>query len=430
MSKDPFVMVPRDAADRMLAAESNSGELTMTHLPSEELYVVTRLALGSGARIQVDIPTEYDTLRWTGTDYAGQWFKQPSEQVNLAHLELIRRPGSAVAFETFKTWVPGVHDPGNRIGLAITIDPEPTEEQRRARVREYAGWIVTRESVHAIDVAVEPTQLGLPQLAAQWPIDKLAEDTVMVVGLGSIGGAAADHLAAMGIGQTILVDPDRFLWHNEVRHVLDQRHVGRLKVDAMKSHLCDRWPEHRVLPVAADVVEAADLIRPLVPSVDLILCAADGIAPRRVVSHLAKRATLPSVQACVLNDGGIGEVLRLRPGPRFGCLLCQRANLAAGGGIDPEADQELAYGTGLVHKPMTAIPTDLHLVGNLAAKVAAATLLEGKHGQLFSLPGEHAVIGLRAAQSLAAPFDVAAVGEVTWHGVAPPRRDCVTCNPA
>ena len=79
---------------------------------------------------------------------------------------------------------------------------------------------------------------------------------------------------------------------------------------------------------------------------------------------------------------------------------------------------------------MHSIPTDLHLVGNLAAKVAAATLLEGKHGQLFSLPGEHAVIGLRAAQGLAAPFDVAAVGEVTWHGVAPPRPDCVTCNPA
>lgn len=104
--------------------------------------------------------------------------------------------------------------------------------------------------------------------------------------------------------------------------------------------------------------------------------------------------------------------------------------MAGAGSIDPEADQELPYGTGLAHKPMTAIPTDLHLVGNLAAKVAAATLLEGKHGKPFGLPGEHAVIGLRAGQGLASPFDVAAVGEVTWHPVAAPRPNCVTCTPA
>ena len=145
MSKDPFVMVPRDAADRMLTAGSNSGRLTMTHLPSEELYVVTRLdSIPAPASRSTSRPST-STCAGPATDYAGQWFRQPREHINLAHLELIRRPGSAVTFETFKTWVPGVHDPGNRIGLAITIDPELTEEQRRARVREYAGWIVTRD---------------------------------------------------------------------------------------------------------------------------------------------------------------------------------------------------------------------------------------------------------------------------------------------
>lgn len=426
MAGDPFIMVPRDAADRMLQAEDNSGDLAITHLPSEELYVVTRIELRSGARIPVNIATRYQTLKWTGTEYAGQWFRRPMEHINLAHLDILRRPGAAIPLETFRSWVPGVDDPGNAMGLVITIDPDLTEEQRRARAREFAGWIVTRDGVHPIDVAVEPEQIGLQQLADKWPLDSLSHDTVMVVGLGSIGGSAAEQLAAMGVGQTLLVDPDRFLWHNEVRHVLDSRHVGRLKVDAMKTYLCDHWPQVvQALPV--DVVNAADLIRPLMEQVDLVLCAADGIAPRRIISHLAKRAGRPSIHACVLNDGGIGEILRLRPGPRFGCLLCHRAHLAATGGIDPEADQELEYGTGLTHKPMTATPTDLHLVGTLAAKVAVATLLEGKHGHPFSLPGEHAVLGLRSGQELAAPFDAAAVGAVTWHDIPGPRPDCATC---
>lgn len=179
MSKDPFVMLPRDAADRMLAVEDSSGRLAMTHLPSEELYVVTRLELRSGVRLPVDIPASYQTLRWTGTEYAGRWFKRPWEHINLAHLDLVRRPGSAVSFDTFKTWVPGVEDAGNGIGLVITIDSELTEEQRHARAREYAGWVVARDAVHAVDVAVEPEHVGLPQLSGQWPLDRLAGDTVM-----------------------------------------------------------------------------------------------------------------------------------------------------------------------------------------------------------------------------------------------------------
>lgn len=430
MQKDPFIVIPRDAADRMAAIDGTSGTLVMTYLPSEELYVISRLQLTSGSRVPVTIPSDYQTLGWKGDEYAGQWFRRPSAHVNIAHLDLIRRPGSCVPLGTFKSWVPRVDDPGARAGLAITIDPEIPQEFRDAGVREYAGWIVSRDGVHAIDVEVEPGRLGLSQLSGKWPTDRLSKDVVMVVGVGSIGGAVADDLAAMGVGGTVLVDPDRFLWHNVMRHILGKPHVGRFKVDAMKDHLGARWPGHNVMPLIANVVESADLVRPLLGGVDLVVCAADGIAPRRVVSHLAKRAGRPAVLACVLDDGGIGEILRLRPGPRFGCLLCQRAALADAGGIDPEADQELAYGTGHVHKPMTAIPTDLRLVANLTAKVAVATLLEGKHGQPYGLSGEHAVICLRADHGRAAPFDLAGVGEVSWHDIVRPRPNCVTCSAA
>jgi hypothetical protein len=93
------------------------------------------------------------------------------------------------------------------------------------------------------------------------------------------------------------------------------------------------------------VVADADQIRALLTRTGLVVCAADGVAPRRVVSHLARRAGLDTVVACVLEDGGLGEILRLRPWKDCGCLVCQRQTLAATGGLDPEPTLDAGYGT-------------------------------------------------------------------------------------
>ena len=177
-------------------------------------------------------------------------------------------------------------------------------------------------------LAVEPKTLGLSQLDGRWPVADLQRASVAVVGVGSIGGAAVQALAQYGIGTVALVDPDRFLWHNMVRHVLGHDAVGRYKVDAMKTVLERRWPNTVADTYRLDVVEDAHMMRSLFAEVDLVLCAADGIAPRRVVSHLARRAGTPAILACVLDDGAVAEVIRLRPGPRYGCLLCLRKRSA------------------------------------------------------------------------------------------------------
>lgn len=429
--KEPYFVLPRDAAQHIVNSTNNTEQLTLNHLSSEGLYVVDGFFTSFDSRMPVTIPREYKTLNWKGEQHIGQWFKGLDSDVNNAHLHLIRRPGTCMKLAAFKTLVPGVKKPGRHgAEFVITYCPDLSEEALKAGAHQFAGWIVDRSGAHPAQVAEEPEVLGTAQLEAKWPVGELAGDVVMVVGLGSIGGAVTDALAEMGVGQSVLVDPDRFLWHNVVRHVLGKEAVGRFKVDAMRDHLHDRWPEHNALPLAVDVVSMADFVRPLLPTVDLVVCAADGIAPRRVVSHLARRAGVPAVLACVLDDGGIGEILRLRNGPRYGCLLCHRAQIAAAGGIDPEADQELDYGTGQIHKSMTAIPTDLHTVGKLVAKVAVSTLLEGKHGIPMRLPGEQAVIGLRSDLGLAAPYNVARVGDVAWNEIPAPREVCATCSPA
>lgn len=430
MSADhPFVVLPREAAERIKGADINVGELGLHYLPSEEMYVVRRVAK-NGVGTQIDM-RNYQTLNWDGKIFAGQWMKKPAPRINESHLDMLVRGADVhLPYASFKERLPALSDPGMNAGFLITYDPDVPEEWLALGAQPYAAWLVSREGVRPMPLAVEPEAIGLNQLDGKWPVENLQRANVAVVGVGSIGGAAVQALAQYGVGTVSLVDPDRFLWHNMVRHVLGTDAVGRYKVDAMRALLEERWPNTVAHAHRLDVGEDAHLMRSLFAEVDLILCAADGIAPRRVVNHLARQASKPAILACVLDDGAIGEVIRLRPGPRHGCLLCLRESLRDRGAVDAEAAQELDYGTGFVHRPMTAVGTDLHLVGQFAAKAAVATLLEAQHGDHTQrLPGDHATIGLRPPGDMAAPFDLDHALQVNWAELPRPRLKCVTCHP-
>lgn len=424
----PFVVLPADAMHRIAQADASQGIASINYLASDEMYVVAVVGTND-MRVQVD-RTGYQRLNAPGALIDGQWIKVDNN-VNTAHLDIRRRGlGVSISFAGFKELVPAVKDPGAGQGFLITYDPNVPEQHANLGVKEFAAWLVARDAVTPFEIALEPETLGLAQLDPKWPVDDLLGMRIAVIGVGSVGGAAADALAAYGVGTLDLIDPDRFLWHNIVRHVLGPESVGRYKVDAMAERVAHRWPDTNINPYALDVVHDAHLMRDLFNDVDLIICAADGVAPRRVVSHLARRANKPAVLACVLDDGAIGELIRLTPAPRYGCLLCLRAHLQTTGAIDVEVAQELDYGTGHVHRPMTAVGSDLHLVGQLAAKAAVATLLETQFGDHTQrLPANIATISLRSPGDMAPPFDLNRALQINWSDLPAPRTTCATCGP-
>lgn len=428
--RNPYVVMARDAIAKIAGSDLSGGSLVLRYSPADDMYVVETVEISGNTRVQASVPREYTALRAGDSHYAAQWIRVATNDAHLHHLALSRRPDAAMRLSDFRKIVSGVADPGNNLGVVVTHDPKLPPELVEAGVSEFVGWAVRRSGVEPLAIGIEPEVVGLAQLTGQWPIEHLAAKSVMVVGCGSIGSAAAEALAGFGVGRVELVDPDRFLWHNMLRHTLGPESVGRFKVAAMKYRLNQRWPRQTIVAHRLDVVSDAHHIRPIIAHVDLVLCAADGIAPRRVVSHLARRAKKPAILACVLDNGSIGEIIRLRPTPRFGCLLCLRHHLAEQGAMDAEADQELDYGTGRIHKPMTAVPPDLRYVGTLAAKVAVATVLESLHGDhTQQVPGEHAIIGLRPTGDLAAPFDVSQAGDIRWSSIPKPRASCPTCSP-
>lgn len=424
------VLIPRDALSKIAESEENDGSLQLRHVAADNIFVVSQVEIARNVRSPVNIPKRYATLLSGDVNYVGRWIRTASGDANAIHQALLHRPGSAVPYEEIDELFGVRIDPGGRVQYVITHAAHLSPEFRDAGVEEFVGWAVTREGAVPHPTSLEPEVLGLTQLADLWPLAELSSMSVAVVGCGSIGSVAADALAGFGVGSLRLVDFDRLLWHNEVRHLLGPESVGRLKSDALAESIRRRWSTGLVTSHPLDVVHSADLFRPIVREVDLVLCAADGIAPRRVVSHVSRRARVPSVLACVLDRGAVGEIIRLRPSPRFGCLLCLRSSLAERGAIDAEADQELAYGTGSTHQPMTAVPSDLQLIGVLAAKAAVATLLESKFGDSTqALPGEHAVMGLRPGGNLASPFDVRESAQLRWSAIPAPRNGCPTCRP-
>jgi len=426
----PDIFLTADGAGKIAGSDANRGLLSLNFVAAEDFYVVDLVEIAHEVRIRVVIPAAFKVLNWSGPTFNGQWMKRAADEINLHHLSLLHRPTHVFPFDAFRELVEGVEDPGSNLGFLITYDPDIPQGLRDLGVEEYAGWLISRQGVKAMHLDVEPSVLGIRQLDGKWPVAELLANSAMVVGCGSIGSAAAEALARFGIGRIELVDPDRLRWHNLLRHTLTVAEVGAYKVSGLSQNLSGRWPEQKFNAHRLDVVTQAHEVRPLIEDVDIVLCAADGIASRRVVSHLSRRAKKPAVLAAVLEQGAIGEIIRLRPSPRFGCLLCLRQELADAGAMDAEAAQEMDYGAGSVHLPMTAVPPDLNLIGTLSAKVAVSTLLESLHGEpAHRIPDEHLLVGLRANKGLPPPFDLDRSGELRWRPIPKPRPSCATCNP-
>lgn len=401
------------------------GHVTVRASAPDLVAAVVALSQGNEATLPMELTPRNHFLSTADYHQTGRWYRVDAD-LNVAWLQARIRAGAAVPQQALEHAVTSGLYRGPH--LAITYAPDLAARYPGLVVPDFVAWHVDDGWLIPMDVQVEPAVLGMQQLEPAWPAGLVADMTAMVVGAGSIGASAAVALATYGVGRLLLVDDDRLLWHNLVRHVGGARDVGRFKVDALAAQLRELRADTAVEAFRVNAVDQADIVRGHLGRTDIVVCAADGVAPRRVISHLSRRAHLPAVLACVLDDGGIGEVLRLQPYPDHGCLLCNRAHLVAAGAFDPEGSLDAEYTTGTRHRPMTAVGSDLHLVGQLAAKVTVATYLQRKGQADQHLPGEHAVLGLRPRPGRSAPFDVTEAGKLAWHPAWQPIAGCPSCG--
>jgi molybdopterin/thiamine biosynthesis adenylyltransferase len=118
---------------------------------------------------------------------------------------------------------------------------------------------------------------------------------VLIVGAGGLGAPAALYLAAAGVGEIALVDPDTVALSNLQRQVIYATDdEGMMKVEAAAARLQTLNPNVRLTPVDEALTEAN--ARALIAGYDLVLDGTDDFATRFCVNAacVAEGVTLVS----------------------------------------------------------------------------------------------------------------------------------------
>lgn len=178
--------------------------------------------------------------------------------------------------------------------------------------------------------------------------ERIAAATVVVIGCGALGAAAAEQLCRAGVGRLRLVDRDFVEASNLQRQALYTEADAAAvlpKAVAAAAHCAERNSACRLEPLVADV-RAAN-VRELVAGATVVVDGTDNFPTRHLVNEACVQAGIPWIYgACV---GAYGVSLPILPG-LTPCLRCLQDELPAAGdnpscdtaGIIPPAVHQVA----------------------------------------------------------------------------------------
>ena len=149
-------------------------------------------------------------------------------------------------------------------------------------------------------------------LIGEESMEKLKNSTVAIVGLGGVGGSAAESICRMGVGRLILIDNDDVDDTNRNRQLFATAEtVGMDKVDAAAMRLRAINPDAElILKKEFYLPENSDFLFDLQP--DLILDAIDTVTSKLHIAKTCKEKGIPLV--CCLGTGNRLDPSQLRWG--------------------------------------------------------------------------------------------------------------------
>lgn len=132
-----------------------------------------------------------------------------------------------------------------------------------------------------------------------------------MVGLGGLGCAAAQYLAAAGVGQLTLLDFDTVSLSNLQRQTLhSDATIGQPKVDSAREALARINPHVRLVPLNALLDETA--LAGQIADHDLVLDCTDNVAIRNQLNAGCFQHTTPLVSGAAIRMEGKSASSRIR----------------------------------------------------------------------------------------------------------------------
>lgn len=150
--------------------------------------------------------------------------------------------------------------------------------------------------------------------------EQLKASSVLVVGLGGLGCAAAQYLTAAGVGQLTLLDFDTVSLSNLQRQTLhSDATIGQPKVDSARATLAHINPNVQLTPLNALLDEEA--LWAQIAAHDLVLDCTDNVAIRNQLNAGCFRHKTPLVSgAAIRMEGQISVFTYQEDEPCYRCL--------------------------------------------------------------------------------------------------------------
>lgn len=125
---------------------------------------------------------------------------------------------------------------------------------------------------------------------------RLQQSSVLIAGLGGVGGYACEVLARAGVGRFVIADFDVIEPTNINRQIIATHStLGKKKTDVMKDRILDIWPEANVEVRDGFLDEAA--IRALPTDVDYVIDAVDTVTAKAMLIAWSREHGIPVISA-------------------------------------------------------------------------------------------------------------------------------------
>ncbi|PJG82720.1 molybdopterin-synthase adenylyltransferase MoeB [Caviibacterium pharyngocola] len=142
--------------------------------------------------------------------------------------------------------------------------------------------------------------------------EKLKDSKMLIVGLGGLGCAAAQYLAAAGIGTLLLADFDRVSLSNLQRQVLhNDSRLDMLKVESAKIALQQLNPFVRIQTF--DKVLNDEELASIIQTVDVVLDCTDNVATRNQLDQCCEKMKVPLISGAAIRLEGQVSVFTYEP---------------------------------------------------------------------------------------------------------------------
>lgn len=143
--------------------------------------------------------------------------------------------------------------------------------------------------------------------------EKLKAGKMLIVGLGGLGCAAAQYLAASGVGELTLLDFDKVSLSNLQRQVLhtDQR-IDMPKVESAKMALSQINPLIKINAINQKMT--SQQLEQLIATVDVVLDCTDNVESRNQLDLICQQLHKPLVSGAAIRMEGQITVFTYQPG--------------------------------------------------------------------------------------------------------------------